>query len=105
MAKKEENKKTKNTKNTRLSSVFLRMFLALFVCMVAVGIGNQANRYQELLEEKAALQSEIEAEQERKAEFEKRQDYYNSDVYIEQMAREYLGMVKPNEILYINRGE
>ena len=32
-------------------------------------------------------------------------DYYNSDVYIEQMAREYLGMVKPNEVLYINRGE
>ena len=59
----------------------------------------------ELLEEKAALQNEIDAEQERKIEFEKRQDYYNSDVYIEQMAREYLGMVKPNEVLYINRGE
>ncbi len=58
-------------------------------------MGNQANRYQELLEEKAALQNEIDAEQERKIEFEKRQDYYNSDVYIEQMAREYLGMVKP----------
>ncbi len=68
-------------------------------------MGNQANRYQELLEEKAALQNEIDAEQERKIEFEKRQDYYNSDVYIEQMAREYLGMVKPNEVLYINRGE
>lgn len=101
MAKKESRKK----KSTRLSSVFLRGFLVLFVCMVAVGVGNQANRYQELLEEKAALQDEINAEQERKDEFEKRKDYYNSDVYIEQMAREYLGMVKPNEILYINRGE
>lgn len=101
MAKKE----SKKNKGTRPSSVFLRVFLALFICMVVVGVGNQANRYQELLEEKAALQNEIDAEQERKIEFEKRQDYYNSDVYIEQMAREYLGMVKPNEVLYINRSE
>ena len=90
MAKKEN----KKNKGTRPSSVFLRVFMA-----------NQANRFQELLVEKAALQNEIDAEQERKIEFEKRQDYYNSDVYIEQMAREYLGMVKPNEVLYINRGE
>ncbi len=101
MAKKE----SKKNKGTRPSSVFLRVFMALFICTVVVGVGNQVNRYQELLEEKAALQNEIDAEQERKIDFEKRQDYYNSDVYIEQMARDYLGMVKPNEILYINRSE
>lgn len=89
----------------RLSSIFIRCFLFVFVCSVAIAVGNQANRYQQLQEEAAELQSEIDAEQERKIEFEKQQEYYNSDVYIEQMARDYLGMVKPNEILYINRGE
>lgn len=77
----------------------------VFIGAVAVAVGTQASRYQQLQDEQAALQSEIQAEQERKIEFEKREQYYNSDVYIEQMARDYLGMVKPNEILYINRGE
>lgn len=95
----------KGKKSRGISSSFLRIFLLVFVCTVAVGIGNQANRYQELLEEKAALQNEIDAETARQSEFQKQQDYYNSDSYIEQMARDYLGMIKPNEILYINRSE
>lgn len=89
----------------RLSSIFLRGFLLLFVGAVAVAVGNQATRYQRLQEEQAAIQSEIEAEQARKIEFEQQQKYYNSDAYIEQMARDNLGMIKPNEILYINRSE
>lgn len=99
-------KKSGNKNGTqRLSSLFVRGFLLLFVGAVAVGVGNQATRYQQLQEEQAAVQSEIEAEQARKIEFEQQQEYYNSDTYIEQMARDNLGMIKPNEILYINRGE
>ena len=49
--------------------------------------------------------SKIEAEQEKQLNFETRKEYYTSDSYIEQVAREQLGMVKPNEIIYINRSE
>ena len=57
--------KKKNKKSKKISGLFLRVFVLVFVVAVAVG----------------------------------------SDAYIEQIAREQLGMVKSNEILYINRGE
>lgn len=49
--------------------------------------------------------SQIQLEQDKKLELEERKKYYNSDGYIEQIAKEQLGMIKPNEILYINRGQ
>ena len=92
-------------KSRKPSSLFLRMFLLVFVVTVSVGIGKQAIRYQELQDELAVVTAEIEAEQDKQLNFETRKDYYNSDSYIEQVAREQLGMVKPNEIIYINRSE
>ncbi len=99
----EQKKKTK--KSRKPSSLFLRVFLLVFVVTVSVGIGTQFIHYQELQEELAVVTAEIEKEQKRQLEFETRREYYTSDSYIEQVAREQLGMVKPNEILYINRSE
>ncbi len=99
----ERKKKTK--KSRKPSSLFLRVFLFVFVVTVSVGIGTQFIRYQELQEELAVVTAEIEKEQERQLEFDTRREYYTSDSYIEQVAREQLGMVKPNEILYINRSQ
>lgn len=98
-------RKKKNKKSRKLSSLFLRVFLFIFVATVSVGIGTQFIRYQEVQEELAVVTAEIEKEQKRQLEFETRKEYYTSDSYIEQVAREQLGMVKPNEILYINRSE
>lgn len=99
----EKRKRTK--KSRKASSLFLRTFLLVFVVAVAVGVGKQAVRYQEVKEELSVVTAEIEAEQEKQMNFETRREYYTSDVYIEQVAREQLGMVKPNEIIYINRSE
>lgn len=98
-------KKKRMKKSRKLTSLFLRAFLLVFVCTVAVGIGKKVIRYQELQEEKAVLTADIEAEKEKQLEFENRREYYNSDSYIEQIAREQLGMIKSNEILYVNRSE
>ncbi|MCI5679020.1 MAG: septum formation initiator family protein [Bacteroidales bacterium] len=98
-------KKKKIKKSRKPSSLFLRVFLFVFVVTVSVGIGTQFIHYQELQEELAVVTAEIEKEQKRQLEFESRREYYTSDSYIEQVAREQLGMVKPNEILYINRSE
>ena len=62
-------------------------------------------RYQEVKDELAVVTAEIEAEKEKQLTFETRKEYYTSDTYIEQVAREQLGMVKSNEIIYINRSE
>lgn len=95
----------RNKKSGKASSLFLRMFLLVFVCAVCAGIGRQAVRYQEVKEELAVVTAEIKEEKQKGLDFETRKEYYNSDVHIEQVAREQLGMVKPNEILYINRSE
>ena len=65
----------------------------------------QAARYQEVKDETASVAAQVKEEKEKQQEFEARREYYTSDAYIEQIAREQLGMVKSNEILYINRGE
>ncbi|WP_405724772.1 FtsB family cell division protein [Anaerotignum sp.] len=98
-------KKKRIRKSRKASSLFVRLFLLVFVCTVSVGIGKQAIRYQEVKEEMAVVTAEIEAEREKQLNFETRKEYYTSDSYIEQVAREQLGMVKPNEIIYINRSE
>jgi len=98
--------KRKRVRKTRKASVvFLRIFVLLFVMTVSVGIGKQMLRYQEVQKELAVVTAEIEAEQEKQLDFDSRKQYYTSDAYIEQIAREQLGMVKSNEIIYINRSE
>ena len=97
--------KKKNKKSKKISGLFLRVFVLVFVEAVAVGIGRQAARYQEVKDETASVAAQVKEEKEKQQEFEARREYYTSDAYIEQIAREQLGMVKSNEILYINRGE
>ena len=97
--------KNKNKKSKKISGLFLRVFVLVFVVAVAVGIGRQAARYQEVKDETASVAAQVKEEKEKQQEFEARREYYTSDAYIEQIAREQLGMVKSNEILYINRGE
>jgi cell division protein FtsB len=98
-------KKKRIRKSRKASALFVRVFLLVFVCAVSVGIGKQAVRYQAVKEELAVVTAEIKEEQEKQLNFETRKEYYTGDVYIEQVAREQLGMVKPNEIIYINRSE
>lgn len=97
--------KKKNKKSKKISGLFLRVFVLVFVVAVAVGIGRQAARYQEVKDETALVAAQVKEEKQKQQEFEARREYYTSDAYIEQIAREQLGMVKSNEILYINRGE
>ena len=97
--------KKKNKKSKKISGLFLRVFVLVFVVAVAVGFGRQAARYQEVKDETASVAAQVKEEKEKQQEFEARREYYTSDAYIEQIAREQLGMVKSNEILYINRGE
>ena len=99
----EKRKRTK--KSRKASTLFVRVFLLVFVCAVFAGVGQKFIRYQQVQEELAVVTAKIEEEQEKQMDFETRREYYTSDTYIEQVAREQLGMVKPNEIIYINRSE
>lgn len=92
-------------KQQKKYNLFLTGVLFVFVFAVCIGITKQAVYYKELQQEQASVLAQIEKEKEKQAGFENRKEYYHSDAYIEQIAREQLGMIKPNEILYINRSE
>lgn len=90
-------------KKTRPDNLFMRLFLIVFVAVIAVCTGLQMQKYEALQKEAAELSQQIAEEEKRLKEFEKKKEYYNSDAYIEQIAREKLGLVKSNEVLIINR--
>ncbi len=94
--------KTKKKKK-RADSLFIRLFLVIFVAVIAVCTGLQMEKYNNLQREAAELSQQIAEEEKKLADFEKKKEYYNSDSYIEQIAREKLGLVKSNEVLIINR--
>ncbi len=56
-----------------------------------------------LQERQRQVAAAIDEETDKSIELENRRAYYQSDAYIEEIAREQLGLVKPGEILFINR--
>ncbi len=78
-------------------------FLVAFCVFVVAGVYWQYREYRQLKVELADVEQQIADEQQKTLDFQAKKDYYNSDSYIEQIAREKLGLVKSNEILYINR--
>ena len=95
-------RKTKG-KKARADRLFMRFFLVIFVGVITVCTGIQMQKYEDLQKEAAELNRQIAAEEQRLKDFEEKKAYYNSDGYIEQIAREKLGLVKSNEVLIINR--
>lgn len=83
----------------------MRVFLGFFVCAVGVGVIGQAQARETLKQERLEVAAQIQEEVKKQQAFEKDKEYYNSDTYIEQIAKEQLGMIKPNEVLYINRSQ
>ncbi len=101
----------KETKKARPKQKFLKSTLGIGVlCAIAAivmiirGIGVQpdinANK-----QEIAELEGKIEAEKERQAEVDRMKENADSDEYIEKVARDTLGMVKSDEIVFIDVSE
>lgn len=87
-----------------MDSIFVRVFLTVFICSVGVGVVNRVKAYEEIKQERLEISAQIEEEKQKQQEYEKDKEYYNSDSYIEKIAREQLGMIKSNEVLYVNKG-
>ena len=70
--------------------------------MFTVLIITQATRYNELRSELDRINAQIEAERAMEADLEMRLLFLDSDAIIERLARERLGMVRQNEIVFLN---
>ena len=95
----------KNRGKKSFTAVFVTAFMLMFSFIVGVNFLNQTSIYQSLKAEETSLLEEIEKERQRGMQLENDKEYYSSDAYIEKAAREQLGMVKPDEVLYINRSK
>ncbi len=79
--------------------------IVAMLCLFAVAMFKTFTVNKAYLAEKAELEDEIEQEEKRNAELSMEGDYYKSDEYYEKVAREKLGLVMPNEILFINQNK
>ena len=84
---------------------WIRTVLLIFVVTVAAGVLWQYQSYRTLQAEYADLEQQVADEKQKQLDLQAQKEYYNSDSYIEQIAREKLGLVKSNEIVYINRDQ
>ena len=93
----------KRARKKKSGGLWIHLFLVAFGVFVVAGVYWQYREYRQLKVVLADVEQQIADEQQKTLDFQAKKDYYNSDSYIEQIAREKLGLVKSNEILYINR--
>ena len=96
------NEKPKRKRSRPFYNFFFFSFWTTIVVMFTVLIITQATRYNELSAELARINAEIEAERVLEADLEMRLLFLDSDAIIERIARERLGMVRQNEIVFVN---
>ncbi len=92
--------KGKKKSKRALSGKVMAVVLTVFSVFVAVNLIWQLNTYAQLKVDKEKLEAEIAEENKKKQEYTNQMEYYTTDEYIEKIAREQLGLVMPDEIVF-----
>lgn len=82
----------------KLFFLFWAVIITFFMSLIVIN----SVQLHEIETAKAGIQVEIDEYKSKIAELERNRSYYDSDAYVEKVAREQLGLVKPDEILYYN---
>jgi cell division protein FtsB len=81
------------------------MFMAFCLCITAVFAGaiiSQASGYNHYRRELNQAMADLETEKQIHYDLLEQMAFYESDAYIERLAREQLGYVRPDEIVFVN---
>ena len=97
--------KKKHKKKKSFTRTIVFAFMVFFVMVMAASVYNQNQTLNALKKEETVILQQIEKEKEKQLELQSRQNYYESDEYIEKVAREQLGLVKSGELVFINNAE
>ncbi len=100
-------KNIKKTKEAKPEKKKKHNFLYILVMgiFITVGVSVLYIQYEQILElnkENETVLAEIERRKKEAEKIGKQEAYYDSDEYIEKIAREQLSLVKPNEILFVD---
>lgn len=90
----------KKKKKKYHSYIFVLLVLFLLVTIVGIGMIKQRKILMRYEEQAASLQEEIQSEKERQKEIDSLEEYVKTDEYIKEVAREKLGLIDPNEIIF-----
>lgn len=101
MAGDESNKHSKRPGGPHKSIWFLIFVIILLAGVVAVQISNLYVRNQELESQAQELEAELERAIELEMELEAYREFIKSDEYIEELARERLNLIMPDEMKVI----
>lgn len=77
--------------------------MLVFTVAIGTSIYSQYEILMALKAEGARLEAQLDEEKNKGIELEYQQEYFTSDVYIEKVAREQLGYVMPDEVVFKNR--
>lgn len=98
-------KSKKRRSNQKIANNYLGMAaITIVVLILLVGLTMQSNNLKARIAvydaKAAALQQSIEDEQDRTKEIDEQKEYMQTDEYIAEVARDKLGLVKGNEIVF-----
>lgn len=97
------NKTNKRKRSERMGNRFAMITITLVVISLALVLNAKVNSLKEKnninMQRSQRLQAQIEAEEQRAQELEKYRIYVQTKQYIEEMAKEKLGLVNPDEIV------
>lgn len=88
-------------KGTMISLIFIVAFLVMVLMLAGRNVQAQINEGNARISE---LQQQTEAEEKRTTEIQAMQENMQSDEYKEEIAKEKLGMIKDNEIIFKESG-
>lgn len=92
-----KNKRLNRHKNSMLA---VSAVLLLLVAVVSIDGMRFSAKEKEYRAQEIELEKRIEEEKARSAEIDQLQDYVGTDEYIEEVAKDKLGLVNPNEIIF-----
>jgi len=88
----------------KFTLVFVVFWMVLLGLSFALVVG-QAGRYNELRSEFESVEADIERATARHYDLQHQVDFFDVDAYVENLARERLGMLRPNELIFRNIAE
>lgn len=89
-------------KNKKINSLLKKILVLAFIIYFVYTVIAQQKTLNTYAQEKDKCNEDIEVAQEEQQELQEMKENINSDEYIEQIAREKLGMYYPNERVYID---
>lgn len=98
---KKRNVRTRRALQHRLSILLVSCVIVVLAAVLSVKSISLYSKYQERKEQIVELEKQLAAGKARAEEIEEQEEYVGSDEYIKDVAKEKLGLVYENEVLYI----